>query len=401
MNIFKFGWILIISFTLLLVLAVLFITLVPMNFYATAKGRLEPAETLRVSFAEDGIVNFLAPRRNFRKGAILASLCSEYEKKQLAGLREQKMLLQSELRIQIQKYALEKRKWQQEKEKCRINLEEVEQRVPMQAAQFKMFSAISHNLHTQKKLDEELKKQEAIIFESLFKRQLVAKLDFLKVLHDKKMAESMSEQAKIQTEEKLFNYKIELGKLEEEVKIRKLEKAFLELPLPPDAEQIRLELAIRKLNSEIAAVTEKIRERTFSAPYSGIILRYCINPGEFTAKGNTVMEIAKDSKAVFTVLIDQSARSDIKTGQKAEIYLDNYPFLRYGYLEGTLEDIQTGLGESGAQYLIRFSLPVAFDRFPPGLSGQVKIIIYHGTILDYLLRDNFNIQGTGYGRNEN
>jgi hypothetical protein len=101
------------------------------------------------------------------------------------------------------------------------------------------------------------------------------------------------------------------------------------------------------------------------------------------------MEIAKDSKMVFTALLDQSARSDIETGQKAEIYLDNYPFLRYGYLDGKLEDIQTGLGEAGGKYLLRFSMPINFDRFPPGLSGRVKIIIFHGTVLDYLLRDSF------------
>jgi hemolysin D len=389
MNIFKFGWILVISFTLIFILAVLFITLVPMNFYAAANGRLEPANTLRVSFPEEGVVKFLAPGKKFRKGDALAQLYSEYETEQLARLQERKKLLQAELKVQVQKYALEKLKWQQEREKCQINLEEVEQRIPMQAKQFKMFSTISRNLHTQKRLDEELKKQEAIIFESLFKRQLVAKLDFLKVLHDKKVAEIMSEQAKIQTEEKLFDYKIELGKLAEEVKIRRLEKAFLENQLPPDAEQIRLEISIRQLDSEIAAITEKIRKRTFSAPYSGIILRYCINPEEFTARGNTVMEIAKDSKMVFTALLDQSARSDIETGQKAEIYLDNYPFLRYGYLDGKLEDIQTGLGEAGGKYLLRFSMPINFDRFPPGLSGRVKIIIFHGTVLDYLLRDSF------------
>ena len=389
MNIFKLGWIMVLSFLFLLVAAVLCLTLVPMNFYVTARGRLEPVNTLRVSFPEEGVINFLTPGKSFRKGDILAALESAYEKKQLADLLEQKKLLQAELKIQIQKYDLEKLKWVLEQEKCRLALEEIEQRIPMQTRQFKMFSTISTNLRTQKQLDEELKKQEAIIFESLFKRQLVAKIDFLKVLHDKKVAEIMSEQAKIQTDGKLFDYKIELGKLGEELKTRRLEKAYLEKPLLPDAEQIRLQLSIRKLDAEIAALTKKIKNRTFFAPYSGTVLRYTINPDEFTAKGNTVMEIAQNSKMVFIALVDQSTRSDIKTGQQAEMYLDNYPFLRYGYLDGTLEDIQVGLGETGAKYLLRFSMPITFDRFPPGLSGEVKIIIYHGTVLNYLLRDSF------------
>ena len=383
MNILKFGWILVISFALLFIFAVLFITLVPMNFYIRANGRLEPASTLQVAFPEEGVVNFLAPGKKFSKGDILAKLRADYEKKQLAELLEQKKLLQSELKIQIQK-------WELEREKFQVALQEIKQRIPMQAEQFKMFSTISRSLHTQKKLDEALKKQEAIIFESLFKRQLVAKIDFLKVLHDKKVAEIMSEQAKVQMEGKLFDYKIELGKLGEELKIRRLEKAYLESPLPPDTERLQLQLAIRKLDSEIAAIKEKISKRTFSAPYSGVIMRYCTNSGEFAVKGSTVMEIAESSKMVFTALIDQSTRSDIETGQKAEIYLDNYPFLRYGYLDGTLNDIQTSLAEPGAKYLIRFSMPITFDRFPPGLSGQVKIIIYHGTLLNYLLRDSFN-----------
>ena len=383
MNILKFGWILVISFALLFIFAVLFITLVPMNFYATAKGRLEPASTLKVAFPEEGELNFLTPGKKFSKGDILARLRADYEKRQLAELQEQKKLLQAELKIQILK-------WKMEQEKFQIALQEIKQRIPMQAKQFKMFSSISRSLHTQKKLDEALKKQEAVIFESLFKRQLVAKIDFLKVLHDKKVAEIMSEQAKIQMEGKLFDYKIELGKLGEELKIRKLEKAYLESPLLPDTERLQLQLALRKIDSEIAAVKEKISKRTFSAPYSGVIMRYCTNPGGFAAKGSTIMEIAEDSKMVFTALVDQSTRSDIETGQKAEIYLDNYPFLRYGYLDGTLNDIQTSLAEPGAKYLIRFSMPIAFERFPPGLSGQVKIIIYHGTLLNYLLRDSFN-----------
>ncbi len=386
MNIFKFGWILVAVFAFLFIFAVLFISLVPMNFYVTAHGRLEPANRLDVSLPEEGVVNFLASCRSFHKGDILAKLRSEYETKRLVELREQKKLLQTELKIQLQK-------WELEQEKFKIAMDEIKQRIPMQAGQFKMFSSISRSLHAQKKLDEALKKQEAVIFESLFKRQLVAKIDFLKVLHDKKVAEIMSEQAKIQMQGKLFDYKIELGKLGEELKIRKLEKAYLENLLTPDAEQIRLKLSIRKMDSDIAGINEKIKNRAFAAPYDGIIMYYCTNEGAFAAKGGSIMEIAESSKMVFTALVDQTARSSIETGQKAEIYLDNYPFLRYGYLDGTLNDIQTSLAAPGAKYLIHFSMPIDFDRFPPGLSGQVKIIIYHGTLLNYLLRDNFNNTG--------
>ena len=378
----------------LCIVAALFIIMVPMNFYVTANGRLIPAQTLQVSFVEDGMVKYLVPGRNFAKGDKLAELSVEYEKQQLTNLIEQKKLLQTELTVRKQEYTREKQKLALELEQCNIKLEELEQRIPMQIGQFKMFSTISQNLHSQKKLDEELKKQEAIIFESLFKRQLVAKIDFLKVLHDKKIAEIMSEQTKVQTEEKLFDYKIELGKLEEELKTRKLEKAFLEKPLLPDTEQIRLELAIRKLDVEITAIMKKIENRTFSAPYTGNVLRYHLNPGEFAAKGKAVMEIAGNNKMIFTALTGQSVRSDIQTGQKAEIYLDNYPFMRYGFLEGTLDDIQTVLTEPNSKYLMRFSMPISFDRFPSGLSGRVKIVIFHGTVLNYLLRDSFNGEKT-------
>lgn len=388
MSIFKAGWILIISFAVLIFMALLFAAIVPMNFYATAEGKLEPAGILRVSFPEDGRIDFLNAGENFEKGDMLARQDSKAEENLLASLKKQKELLESQLNAQKKRFEMEKKLRQAELEKSILSLERIKQEIPMQQGQLDMFTTISESLHTQKKLDEELKKQEADIFESLYKKQLIAKVDFLKVLHDKKIAEIMSEQAKAQTAEKLFDYKIELGKLVCEEKMRELEKACLEEALPPDAEQSRLEIALKNIEDQIMSVSEKIKNRAFYAPYQGAVLRYFANTGEFAGRGEPVMEIGGDnSKMLFIAVIDQSSRSDIKTGQKAVIYLDNFPFLKFGYLEGTLKDIQTDLSAPSTKYYLKILLDDKSGSFQPGLSGQVKIIIYHGTILNYLLRD--------------
>ena len=82
-------------------------------------------------------------------------------------------------------------------------------------------------------------------------------------------------------------------------------------------------LNIRKLDSEIRALEEKITQRTLRTPCDEITLIRTNNPGELAGKGKPVMEIAGDSRMVFSARVDQSPRRDLRAGQKAEIYLDN------------------------------------------------------------------------------
>ena len=386
MSVFRISTILVCCFFLLLFCSAIFIVFVPMDFYSTANGRIVPARSMKVSFPENGIVDFIRQETNFEKGDILARQNTEYEGKMLAVLKSERETLESELAAQTQRSEIDRRKWEVELKKSTLTLEEFTQTIPMQQEQFESFNTMSDSLHAQKKLDEELKKQEAEIIEILYKKQVVAKLDFIKVLHDKKIAEIMSEQAESQNVERLFNYKIELRKLALGQKVNQLEKGLLESPPPPDSAQFAIKFNIQKLDLEILALEEKIRNKTFYAPFPGVVLLTSARKGESLVSGEPAMEIAEKSHMIFSAIIGQDQRSDVKIGQNAEIYLDNYPSMIFGCLKGSLTDIQTNLSAFSTGYKLEVSMDIPFDKYPPGLSGKAKIIIFHGTVLKYVLR---------------
>ena len=386
MSVFRISTILVCCFFLLLFCSAIFIVFVPMDFYSTANGRIVPARSMKVSFPENGIVDFIRQETNFEKGDILARQNTEYEGKMLAVLKSERETLESELAAQTQRSEIDRRKWEVELKKSTLTLEEFTQTIPMQQEQFESFNTMSDSLHAQKKLDEELKKQEAEIIEILYKKQVVAKLDFIKVLHDKKIAEIMSEQAESQNVERIFNYKIELRKLALGQKVNEMEKGLLETPPPPDSAQFAIKFNIQKLELEILALEEKIRNKTFSAPFSGTVLLTSAKKGESLGSREPVMEIAENSRMIFSAVIGQDQRSDVKIGQNAEIYLDNYPSMLFGCLKGSLTDIQTNLSGFSTGYGLEVSLDIPPDKYPPGLSGKANIIIFHGSALKYVLR---------------
>ena len=386
MSVFRISTILVCCFFLLLFCSAIFIVFVPMDFYSTANGRIVPARSMKVSFPENGIVDFIRQETNFEKGDILARQNTEYEGKMLAVLKSERETLESELAAQTQRSEIDRRKWEVELKKSTLTLEEFTQTIPMQQEQFESFNTMSDSLHAQKKLDEELKKQEAEIIEILYKKQVVAKLDFIKVLHDKKIAEIMSEQAESQNVERIFNYKIELRKLALGQKVNEMEKGLLETPPPPDSAQFAIKFNIQKLDLEILALEEKIRNKTFYAPFPGVVLLTSARKGESLVSGEPAMEIAEKSHMIFSAIIGQDQRSDVKIGQNAEIYLDNYPSMIFGCLKGSLTDIQTNLSAFSTGYKLEVSMDIPFDKYPPGLSGKAKIIIFHGTVLKYVLR---------------
>ncbi len=386
MNVFRIASIIVGCFIILLLCTLLFVVAVPMDFYCTVPGRLVPAKVLRVSFPDNGVVDFIRQEAEFEKGDILIAQETEHDKSLLAGLKGQREMLDAQLAAQIQKYELERQRLDVETKKTILSLDNITKSIPMQQEQFESFTAMSEGLNAQKKLDEELKKQEAEIIETLYNKQVVAKLDFLKVLHDKKVAEIMSEQAKSQNAEKLFDYKLELGRMIVDQKTRELEKRLLEAQMPPDTEQMVIRLNMRRLDAEIAALEEKIDNRTFKAPFSGVVLMPAARKGELARSGEIVMEIADSSRMIFAAVADQNQRSDLKIGQSVDVCLDNYPYAIYGSLDGKLSDIQTNLSAAQAAYRLEITMNIPFDKYPPGLSGKAKVVVFHGTTLKYALR---------------
>ena len=122
MNVFRISTILVCCFFLLLFCSAIFIVFVPMDFYSTANGRIVPARSMKVSFPENGIVDFIRQETSFEKGDILARQNTEYEGKMLAVLKNERETLESELAAQTQRSEIDRRKWEVELKNLRLRL---------------------------------------------------------------------------------------------------------------------------------------------------------------------------------------------------------------------------------------------------------------------------------------
>ncbi|OGV47551.1 MAG: hypothetical protein A2017_11290 [Lentisphaerae bacterium GWF2_44_16] len=378
MNIFKMAWSLIFCVIFVVISALLFIFLVPLDFYVNMQGRAEPSESLRCSFPDGGVL-FSLPAATFRKGDILAAADSGTERQKLEMIENERALLLKELEDKELQNQLHLSRFM-------LELERTQYHEAMQKEQLKTFTVFSENLSSQKKLDEALRKEEADVFENLYKKQLVAKLEFIKALHNKKMAELMSEQVHSQMEQSLFNYKLELYKLGIENKLKKGEKKYYENPLWKEAASAQIRKNLFQLDSEKASLKEKIRNKTIIAPFDGKVLFISKKKGEFVKAGELFMEIAASPEMCFTGTVDQAIRPELLIGQKAEIWLDNYSYPKYDSIGGILSGIQTILSEKETFYVLKISLDKTPYPIEPGYSGKARVIVFHGTVFRYILR---------------
>lgn len=383
MNIFRMAWALIFCVIFVVICALLFVFLVPLDFSVNIQGRTEPSEILKCSFPDGGIASSLPAAASFRKGDILASADSSTERKRLEMLENERILLLKQLedkelqnQLQLSKFTLE--------------LERTRYQESMQREQLKIFTDFSENLSSQKKLDEALKKEEADVFENLYQKKLVAKLEFIKALHDKKIAELMSEQVHSQMEQSLFSYKLELYKLGTERKTRELDKKYYENPLWKETASAQLKTALLQLDAEKASLDEKLKNKTIVAPFDGKLLYVSKRKGEFIKAGEIFMEIGSLPEMCFAGTADQSLRFDLQPGQTAEINLDNYSYPKYDFIAGTLSSIQTVLSEQATLYSLKINLDKNTYQIEPGYSGMARIVVFHGTVFRYLLRKNLN-----------
>ena len=380
MNIFRIGWMLIACVILAAACVVTLVLLIPIDFHANLEGRIEPDHMLKVSFPLDGVLVFLTEGKTFKKGDVLARTASGQDEKRLALLTVTRGLLATELEDRECQNKLLTGNFE-------IESERLHRQMAMQQDQLSRVTSFSDNLNAQRKAYEDFKKEEADIIEYLFKKQIVAKLEFLKVMHDKKMAELMSEQVRSQTEQTLFTHRLEIYRLEMENKLKELAKEHIGSLLWGEALLSQIKQKILQVDMEKDALDDKVKNKKFLAPFDGQVLQISKRNGEFVKAGEVFMEIAEDAAMVFTGKLGPDARRDIKVGQKAEIYLDNYIYPKYSPVDGVLADIQTALAENGTSYVVKISIDKAPYRIDHGYAGMAKIKTFHGTVLRYLLKE--------------
>lgn len=392
MSLYRIALCLTLIFMTLIAGLALFAILVPMNFHVDAQGRVEPGDVRRLESPLAGTIATVTAAKTFKKGDILFSLTDRLDRERLAILDERETLLRAELE-RLKVVADQERKLRQwELDQTKFDLDKATMELDMQSKQLRNYTVMADNLKQQKKLDQDLKNKEAAILSTLYEKHVLTKMDYLRIMYEKSMAAAAAQEIDFRTQQGLFDNSLREKQIdaEEDTLIARL-KHLRDLP-ETIVPKFTVENQLLEVRRERLELKERIELKTSRSPFDGVVLSTRpMQAGDRVDAGDVVLEIASAEKPRFIAWINQNHRHELRTGMKAELYLDNYFFHKYGVMTGVVEDIQTYLGNGAdaesttAKYQLKISIDNPFRTFEPGLTGTAKIIVFHGTLVEYVM----------------
>jgi multidrug resistance efflux pump len=372
---------------------ILFAAMVPMDFSVSAFGRIEPARTARIVSAATGRLVSVRDSGTFCKGDILYSQDSEVEKKRLVLLSEEQGVLEMEAQLLRKRIDFEKLELGWKIQGAALEIGRVAMEVEMQRKRKDMVEKISENLEQRKRLDEDLKAKESTILSTLYEKQLIPKIEYLRFMYEKSLAENAAQEAEMRTEQLLFDSELQIHRLDAENRMRTAEESYLRSIPESLSSLFSIETRLIDIRRETLSLETSIAAHSFSAPFDGVVLNCSAQSGDYLREGEALMEIADESSIRFRAILTPDGRREIVTGQKANLYLDSYSFHRYGVMDGKISSIETVLGSTvgeaaapgTARYIVTILVDKPFRNFESGLTGRADIVTFHGTILKYVL----------------
>lgn len=252
---------------------------------------------------------------------------------------------------------------------------------------------ISLNQSAQLKLlkDEMTLSREKYLSDSLlYMQQVIARLDF-----NTSRTTFLQQQRAYKTSERVL--------LDTKLQIDQLEKQIEDLQIDESNKEINLITQASNRLNELKAEIKKWKEKYFFiAPLDGQVsyMGFLYN-NDFVSVGKPLFSIVPAAQRVFGQAEVPIVRSgQVKAGQIVNIRLQNYPFEKYGMLNGTVETIS--LIPSEDKYLVKVNLPNALrtsyniDLQAAGqLKGEIEIITEELRLLErifYQFRKLFRFQ---------
>jgi HlyD family secretion protein len=130
-----------------------------------------------------------------------------------------------------------------------------------------------------------------------------------------------------------------------------------------------LEMARAAANRALAELNETriiLDKLKVVAPFTGIVTRKSINPGEWAAPGAPIFFLSKESRREIEVMVDESDGGLVKAGQEVELISDAFP--GYSWVE-VVKEVAPAVRKEGAANSIK--VRVGCGEKAPGLKlGQ-------------------------------
>lgn len=266
-----------------------------------------------------------------------------------------------------------------ERDRAERLLEEASER--LEAARRELDALKGRTAVTEKELA-----REKVVKTRIRVEQLGRELSSRETLFDKGIAS--------ENEVKILEAELEMARSDLRMAEKNLELMKAGKEMAQDEAGYRLEKAkrdYRQAEDDLRLAREMLDSVTVKAPVPGTVLEVTLNEGRKTTAGDPFIILASTENVVFIAGVPGRDVPHIKEGQSVDLYIDAFPFRKYGSFDGKVVRISPGAERGGSGSL--FSVEISIDdpwielpeeaggeevgRFPlkPGFTGRAKIII--------------------------
>ncbi|OGV70822.1 MAG: hypothetical protein A3K19_26900 [Lentisphaerae bacterium RIFOXYB12_FULL_65_16] len=380
---------LVLSVVLVFATLAVFAAFVPIDFTASAPGHIEPFRTVRMTAARAGTVVELREPGPVEAGEVLLRQSTTDEARQVAALKADLALLEQRLAQEKARLAavdaraglegqildLERRASESTLKQTRDDLVGVEKR-------------IQEKTLGQQEERRALADQEYRILEQLAAQQSVPQREVVRGRTDAAIAKMRAEELVLEQDKARLLRDGQVGGLETGLERLALQGKLNDARIREEGLALTLEQEAERTRAKIVELEAEIAKREVKAPGRGQWTEVSIEKGEFIAQGQLIGVFQEQGVLRFVGRVKDSQLPWIKDGQRARIRLTAFPFMKYGFLHGTVQHREAQFGSGVPLFAVELVLDEKGAYAPEsGMAGVADIVVFRGTLVRYLLAE--------------
>ena len=365
--------------------------IVPIGFTVSAPGALEPVRQIRVTAAHDGLAMAVHPPGRVEAGALLLRQKHESESRaigrlalELDKLRERLAHERERQRATATGRDVEAALIELEKRSVAARLRVTREALP------DLDGRIHQKVIGQSELRRDLAQDEYEIVEKLAAEHSVPLQEVARGRTDAATAKLRVEQQRVEYDRTQLLTEQAVESLEAQAQRQQLQEKALAVR-PTDLHTLlEIEREIGRLEGQIEELRIDTQQKETRAPWAGEWVTHTLEEGEYVTTGSLVGLLRDTSKLVFVGRVRERQFPWVRMGQEARLRLSAFPYLKYGRLDARVVHLEPAAPSPGtaAGFLVEFEVREGGPYDPRhGLSGMADIIVFRGTLLEYLLAE--------------
>jgi len=172
---------------------------------------------------------------------------------------------------------------------------------------------------------------------------------------------------------------IDKGLLDEQLTLAKLNlqnaeedlhrfESLVESEAATDQQLEQVRLKYENAANQVAVNMEHLEHTSILAPVDGYISSRSIAQGSYVSPGMPLMTISEQSRLLFVVQVAESSLSQIKSGQKVQVFPTSHPD---ECLEGVVHELSVNSSISG-RFPVFIQVDNSSSTLKPGMTGQAR-----------------------------